>query len=113
MDRESELLGLAAVRIQRALAAESLSEAQKGVTFAAYLKLLMPVIIACYRDCRLKRPDESVSTMMRLPAGIAGLVFAALIAAIIASTASRSIPSRRSSIDIYNKIGEPKARRAW
>ena len=31
--------------IQRALAAKSLAEAQKGVIFAAYLKLLMPVII--------------------------------------------------------------------
>ena len=31
--------------IQRALAAKSLAEAQKGVMFAAYLKLLMPVII--------------------------------------------------------------------
>ena len=31
--------------IQRALAAKSLDEAQKGVIFAAFLKLLMPVII--------------------------------------------------------------------
>ena len=31
--------------IQRALAAKSLDEAQKGVVFAAFLKLLMPVII--------------------------------------------------------------------
>src|SRR3546814_17221005 len=31
--------------IQRALAAKNLGEAQKGVVFAAFLKLLMPVII--------------------------------------------------------------------
>ena len=31
--------------IQRALAAKSLDEAQKGVVFAAFLKLLMPVIV--------------------------------------------------------------------
>ena len=31
--------------IQRALAAKNLAEAQKGVIFASFLKLLMPVII--------------------------------------------------------------------
>ena len=31
--------------IQRALAAKNLKEAQKGIAFAAYLKLLMPVIV--------------------------------------------------------------------
>ncbi|GIS01821.1 MAG: hypothetical protein CM15mP103_03720 [Gammaproteobacteria bacterium] len=31
--------------IQRALAAESVDEAQKGIAFAAFLKLLMPVIV--------------------------------------------------------------------
>ena len=31
--------------IQRALAAKSLDEAQRGVIFAAFLKLLMPLII--------------------------------------------------------------------
>ena len=31
--------------IQRALAAPSLREAQKGIAFAAFLKLLMPIIV--------------------------------------------------------------------
>ena len=31
--------------IQRALAAKSIDEAQKGIAFAAFLKLLMPVIV--------------------------------------------------------------------
>ena len=31
--------------IQRALAAKSVKEAQKGIAFAAFLKLLMPVIV--------------------------------------------------------------------
>jgi len=82
--------------IQRALAAKSLPEAQKGVVFAAYLKLLMPVIIvlpgiaAVVLAPDLVKPDQAYPTMMRLlPTGILGLVFAALIAAIIASTASK------------------------
>ena len=82
--------------IQRALAAKSLAEAQKGVVFAAYLKLLMPVIIvlpgiaAVVLAPELVKPDQAYPTMMRLlPTGRLGLVFAALIAAIIASTASK------------------------
>lgn len=35
--------------IQRALAAKSVNEAQKGIVFAAFLKLLMPVIVASSR----------------------------------------------------------------
>lgn len=82
--------------IQRALAAKSLKEAQKGVVFAAYLKLLMPVIIvlpgiaAVILAPDLAQPDQAYPTMMRLlPSGLLGLVFAALIAAIVASTASK------------------------
>ena len=66
------------------------------MVFAAYLKLLMPVIIvlpgiaAVMLAPGLARPDEAYPTMMRLlPAGMLGLVFAALIAAIVASTASK------------------------
>ena len=82
--------------IQRALAAKSLAEAQKGVLFAAFLKLLMPLIIvlpgiaAVILAPDLAKPDEAYPTMMRLlPTGLLGLVFAALVAAIIASTASK------------------------
>ncbi len=82
--------------IQRALAAKSLAEAQKGVLFAAYLKLLMPAIIvlpgiaAVLLAPGLAKPDEAYPTMMRLlPPGVLGLVFAALVAAVVASTASK------------------------
>ncbi len=82
--------------IQRALAAKSLDEAQKGVLFAAFIKLIMPIIIvlpgiaAVVLAPNLAKPDEAYPTMMRLlPTGLLGLVFAALIAAIIASTASK------------------------
>jgi len=82
--------------IQRALAAKSLGEAQKGITLAAYLKLLMPVIIvlpgiaAVMLAPNLAVGDEAYPTMLKLlPPGLLGLVFAALVAAIIASTASK------------------------
>ena len=82
--------------IQRALAAKSIDEAQKGVLFAAALKLIMPIIIvlpgiaAVVLAPDLTKPDQAYPTMMRLlPTGLLGLVFAALIAAIVASTASK------------------------
>lgn len=97
--------------IQRALAAKNLAEAQKGIVFAAYLKLLMPVIIvlpgiaAVILAPNLARPDQAYPTMMRLlPPGILGLVFAALIAAIIASTASKiNSIATIFTLDIYAK----------
>ncbi len=97
--------------IQRALAAKNLGEAQKGIVFAAFLKLLMPVIIvlpgiaAVVLAPDLTRPDEAYPTMMRLlPPGLLGLVFAALIAAIIASTASKiNSIATIFTLDLYAK----------
>jgi SSS family solute:Na+ symporter len=97
--------------IQRALAAKNLGEAQKGVVFAAYLKLLMPVIIvlpgiaAVVLAPELAKPDEAYPTMMKLlPPGLLGLVFAALIAAIIASTASKiNSIATIFTLDLYAK----------
>ena len=63
---------------------------------AAFLKLLMPVIIvvpgiaAVALAPNLERPDEAYPHLMAmLPSGILGLVFAALVAAIIASMGSK------------------------
>ncbi|WP_369062320.1 sodium/sugar symporter [Caulobacter sp. 73W] len=97
--------------IQRALAAKSLGDAQKGVVFAAFLKLLMPVIIvlpgiaAVVLAPELGKPDEAYPTMMKLlPPGLLGLVFAALIAAIIASTASKiNSIATIFTLDLYAK----------
>lgn len=82
--------------IQRALAARSLDEAQRGMLFAAALKLLMPMLIvlpgvaAVLLAPGLAKPDQAYPTMMRLlPSGLLGLVFAALIAAVVSSTASK------------------------
>jgi SSS family solute:Na+ symporter len=99
--------------IQRALAAKNLNEAQKGIVFAAYLKLLMPFVIvlpgiaAAVLAPHLVRPDQAYPAMMRLlPPGILGLVFAALIAAIVASTASKiNSIATIFTLDIYNQRG--------
>jgi SSS family solute:Na+ symporter len=104
--------------IQRALAAKSLAEAQKGVVFAGFLKLLMPVIIvlpgiaALVLAPNLAKPDQAYPTMMALlPTGLLGLVFAALIAAIVASTASKiNSIATIFTLDIYAKFASVKAR---
>ena len=62
---------------QRALGAKSLKEAQKGVMFAAYLKLLMPLVIVLPGICAailfpvLDKTDQAYPTMMieLLPSG--------------------------------------------
>lgn len=103
--------------IQRALGAESLAEAQKGLAFAAFLKLLIPLIVVIPGIAALwlaqnsqldlaalnARPDSAYGVLMTLvPAGLRGLVFAALIAAIVSSLASmmNSI-STIFTMDIY------------
>ncbi len=103
--------------IQRALGAESLAEAQKGLALAAFLKLLIPLIVvvpgiaalilaqdgALAADALNEKPDRTYGTLMTLaPEGLRGLVFAALIAAIVSSLASmmNSI-STIFTMDIY------------
>ena len=81
--------------IQRALGAKSIQEAQSGILFAAFLKMVMPFIIvipgiaAALLAPELEKPDQAYPEMMKLaPIGIRGLIFAALIAAIVSSLAS-------------------------
>ncbi len=97
--------------IQRALAAKSLLEAQKGVMFAAYLKLLIPAIVvlpgiaAVLLAPNLTRPDQAYPAMMSLlPPGLLGLVFAALVAAVVASTASKiNSIATIFTLDVWNQ----------
>ena len=98
--------------IQRGLAAKSIAEAQKGVLFAAFLKLLVPVIVvipgiaAVVLAPGLAKPDQAYPTMMGLlPTGVLGLVFAALIAAIMASLASKiNSVATIFTLDFYAKL---------
>ncbi len=98
--------------IQRALAAKDINEAHKGIMFAAYLKLLMPIIVvlpgiaAVVLYPTLSAPDQAYPQMMALmPVGLKGLIFAALVAAIVSSVASMSNSiSTIFTMDIYKNI---------
>jgi len=105
--------------IQRALAAKSIREAQKGILFAAFLKLLVPVLVvipgiaAFVIAPDLERADQAYPTMMALtPAGVRGLIFAALIAAIVSSLGSmmNSIATI-FTIDLYKPVRPQTAER--
>ncbi|MCF1427287.1 MAG: sodium/sugar symporter [Shewanella sp.] len=99
--------------IQRTLAAKSLRESQKGIAFAAFLKLLMPVIvvlpgIAAYLLLpELEHPDRAYPELMLLmPEGLRGLIFAAVIAAIVSSVASMTNSiATIFTMDVYSKLG--------
>ncbi|MBU2882476.1 sodium/sugar symporter [Psychrosphaera sp. B3R10] len=107
--------------IQRALAAKDVKEAQKGIAFAAFLKLLMPLIVvvpgiaAVILYPQLSAPDQAYPSMMSLmPVGIKGLVFAALVAAIVSSLASMTNSiSTIFTMDIYAKIKQGKSQRHY
>ncbi len=102
--------------IQRALAAKNIQEAQKGIAFAAYLKLLMPVIVvlpgiaAVILFPEIEKADQAYPSMMTLmPIGIKGLIFAALVAAIISSLASMTNSiSTIFTMDLYRPLKHDK-----
>ena len=118
--------------IQRALGAKNAEEAQKGLVFAAGLKLLMPLIIVLpgIAAVMLAAPEMSVidktvldtasdraypEVMKIMPSGLRGLIFAALIAAIVSSLASmvNSI-STIFTLDIYkDKIAPNKSEKHY
>jgi SSS family solute:Na+ symporter len=68
--------------------------------------IVLPGIAAVLLAPGLPKPDEAYPTMMRLlPTGLLGLVFAALIAAIIASTASKiNSIATIFTLDVYAKM---------
>ncbi|HEX5170078.1 MAG TPA: sodium/sugar symporter [Cyclobacteriaceae bacterium] len=108
---------------QRALGAD-LKTARDGILFAAFLKLLIPVIavlpgIAMYvlyhqglfhqemmDESGVLKPDHAYPTLMNLlPPGLKGIAFAALTAAIVASLAGKANSiSTIFSLDIYKKF---------
>ncbi|MFZ4634107.1 MAG: sodium/sugar symporter [Saprospiraceae bacterium] len=106
---------------QRALGAD-LKTARAGLLFAACLKLLMPIIvvlpgIAAYvlhqqgyfqiemADAGVVKPDRAYPVLLNLlPAGLKGLSFAALTAAIVASLAGKANSiSTIFTLDLYKK----------
>jgi SSS family solute:Na+ symporter len=109
--------------VQRALGAD-LKTARNGLLFAAFLKLLIPVIavlpgIAMYvlheqglfqqemmNEAGIIKPDHAYPTLMNLlPIGLKGVAFAALTAAVVASLAGKANSiSTIFSLDIYKKF---------
>lgn len=106
---------------QRALGAD-LKTARSGLLFAAFLKLLMPVIVVLpgiaayvlhqqgnFQTDMLQggeiNPDKAYPVLLNLlPAGLKGLAFAALTAAIVASLAGKANSiSTIFTLDIYKK----------
>jgi SSS family solute:Na+ symporter len=114
--------------VQRALGAD-LKTARKGILFAAFLKLLVPVIAVLPGIVMFVlhkkgmfvqemmgangavKPDQAYPTLMNLlPAGLKGVAFAALTAAIVASLAGKANSiSTIFSLDIYNKYFNKEA----
>ncbi len=114
--------------IQRALGAD-LKTARSGILFAAFLKLLVPVIavlpgIAAYvlfqeglfqaemiNEAGEVKPDHAYPTLLNLlPSGLKGLAFAALTAAIVASLAGKANSiATIFSLDIFRKFFRPAA----
>ncbi|MEP7266315.1 MAG: sodium/sugar symporter [Saprospiraceae bacterium] len=96
--------------IQGSLAAKNIGEAQKGLVFAAYLKMLLPLIVvipgivAYSMHADLAKPDEAYPWVMNrfVPIGIKGLALAALVAAAASSlSAMANSVSTIFTMDIY------------
>ncbi len=108
--------------IQKGLAAKSVEEAQKGLVFAGFLKILIPFIVVLPGICAyyislhpellsglqgsINVADDAYPWLVRnfTPTGVKGLTFAALAAAIISSLASMfNSTSTLFTMDIYKK----------
>jgi len=120
--------------IQKGLAAKSLSEAKKGMVFAAILKILIPFIVCIPGVCAyfimngqadgvpvleklaghlqgsIGRSDDAYPYLIRnfTPVVVKGLSFAALAAAVISSLASMfNSTSTLFTMDIYKQFINP------
>ena len=103
--------------IQKALGSKNLKEAQRGMVFAGYLKLIIPVLVvipgiaAFALNADIAKPDEAYPWLLDrfVPSGIKGFIFAALIAAIVSSLAAIiNSASTIFSIDIYKVHFKPQ-----
>ncbi len=125
--------------IQRTLAAKSLREGQKGIVFAAFLKLIIPVIVVLPGIIAYVMNVDPATGMLNMqslanegfvngsgnimndnaapwlirnfiPVGLKGLILAALAAAIVSSLASMlNSTSTIFTMDIYRSLINPKA----
>lgn len=114
--------------IQRTLAAKSLRESQKGILFAGFLKLIIPLVVVIpgiaayvmvhdpeimarlgeagqYKIPSVDQADRAYPWLLQfLPTGLKGVAFAALAAAIVSSLASMlNSTSTIFTMDIYRE----------
>jgi SSS family solute:Na+ symporter len=96
--------------IQKAFGAKSLPEAQKGMLFAGFLKLILPFVVVIpgmvvfALQAEIGNADEAYPWLLEniVPSGVKGLIFAALIAAIVSSfSAIINSASTIFTMDIY------------
>ena len=104
--------------IQRGLAGKSIREAQYGVAFAGYLKLLVPLLVvipgiaAFALGAKLGKSDEAYPWLLNniIPVGITGLAFSAIAAAAVSSISSLvNSTSTIFTVDIYKSHINNKA----
>jgi SSS family solute:Na+ symporter len=125
--------------IQKGLAARSMQEAKQGLIFAGFLKILIPLIVVVpgitafvmFEDKALlaevaqrlgvdvealgviEKSDKAYPWLLKnfVPAGMRGLTFAALVAAIVSSLASMiNSTSTIFTIDIYKPLINKQAK---
>ena len=111
--------GLNQFIVQRNLAARTLRDGQLGVIFAGALWLLVPFAIVMpgimahqlYAD-QLSTPDQAYPTLIKslVPAGLRGLMLAAIAGAIISTLASMlNSASTIFTMDVYHRLIERAA----
>ncbi len=105
--------GLNQYIMQRTLGAKSLRQGQRGVIFAASLKLLIPFIVVfpgimalqLYKD-QLLTPDQAYPLLIKnlIPAGLKGFMFAAIFGAVMSSLDSMlNSASTIFTMDLYKR----------
>ncbi|HMP31520.1 MAG TPA: sodium/solute symporter, partial [Saprospiraceae bacterium] len=99
--------------VQRALAAKDIRESQKGVLFAAFMKIFMPLIVvvpgiaAFVLGAELNKADEAYPWVISSYVGVGfkGIIVAAIIAAIGSSISSMvNSASTIYTLDIHHKL---------
>ena len=116
--------------IQKGLAAKDLSHAKRGLIFAGYLKILVPLLVLVPGITayvlfthpellhntqvigKITKADEAYPWLLKnfVPPGIRGLAFAALVAAIVSALSSMiNSTSTIFTMDIYKVLIKPHA----
>jgi SSS family solute:Na+ symporter len=110
--------GLNQYIIQRTLGARSLKEGQRGILFAAGLKLLTPLVVVIpgiiafelYKDQIAINQDLAYPTLIReiVPIGLKGFIFAAVAGTVVSALAAMLNSSATIfTLDLYRRHWNP------